>query len=62
MRKADIAIIGAGIVGMATALKLKEAFPRKRVVVLEKNVLPFLEASIHNSGVIHSGIHQKRIC
>ncbi|MEK7634769.1 MAG: FAD-dependent oxidoreductase [Patescibacteria group bacterium] len=59
MRKADIAIIGAGIVGMATALKLKEIFPRERVVVLEKNVSPFLEASFHNSGVIHSGIHQK---
>lgn len=56
--KTDFLIIGAGIVGMATALKLKEAFPYKDVTVLEKNSRPFLGASLFNSGVIHSGIHQ----
>ncbi|MEK7143809.1 MAG: NAD(P)/FAD-dependent oxidoreductase [Patescibacteria group bacterium] len=59
MAVADIIVIGAGVVGLATALKLKTIFPDKKVVVLEKNGRPFAEASRFNSGVIHSGIHQK---
>ena len=59
MEKIDFLIIGAGIVGIATALKLKEAFPSKEIIVLEKNSGCFLEASRYNSGVVHSGIHQQ---
>lgn len=54
-----IIVIGAGVVGLAIAIKLKEVFPEWNVAVVEKNKAPFLETSRFNSGVIHSGIHQK---
>ena len=57
--ESNVVIIGAGIVGCATALKIKENFPEKTVIVLEKNPGPFMETSLYNSGVIHSGVHQK---
>jgi glycine/D-amino acid oxidase-like deaminating enzyme len=36
MQQADVAIIGGGIVGLATAYNLTQRFPERRVVVLEK--------------------------
>lgn len=59
MKKSDIIVIGAGIVGLSVAIKLKDVFPKRSVTVLEKNKAPFTEMSLYNSGVIHSGIHQK---
>ena len=56
--KSDIVIIGAGVVGMAIALKCKKKFPHKSVTVLERNAKYFSETSRYNSAVIHSGIHQ----
>ena len=32
----DVAIVGGGIVGLATAYRLLEAYPEKRTIVLEK--------------------------
>ena len=55
----DIAIIGAGIVGLATARALLEAQPSLKLVVLEKEVDIGLHQTGHNSGVIHSGIYYK---
>ncbi|MEX2145446.1 MAG: L-2-hydroxyglutarate oxidase [Candidatus Rokuibacteriota bacterium] len=55
----DIAIIGAGIVGLATARALLEATPSLKVIVLEKEVDIGLHQTGHNSGVIHSGIYYK---
>jgi L-2-hydroxyglutarate oxidase len=52
----DIAIIGGGIVGMATAYRLVQARPQDTVVVLEKESEVAGHQSGHNSGVIHSGI------
>ncbi|XOU94786.1 MAG: NAD(P)/FAD-dependent oxidoreductase [Candidatus Kerfeldbacteria bacterium] len=57
MKKADFLVIGAGVVGCAIAKKIKEEFPGRSVLVLEKNDKPGLETSQFNSGVIHSGIH-----
>ncbi|NNE35384.1 MAG: FAD-dependent oxidoreductase, partial [Rhodothermales bacterium] len=34
--KYDVAIVGGGIVGLATAYQLSRHFPDKRIVVLEK--------------------------
>jgi (S)-2-hydroxyglutarate dehydrogenase len=57
--KADVAIIGAGIVGLATALEIARNTPRARIVVLEKERDIATHQSGHNSGVIHSGIYYK---
>jgi (S)-2-hydroxyglutarate dehydrogenase len=55
----DVIIIGAGIVGLATAYKLKEAKPNLKVTILEKENDIALHQTGHNSGVIHSGIYYK---
>ncbi|MFB6196672.1 MAG: L-2-hydroxyglutarate oxidase, partial [Halobacteriaceae archaeon] len=52
----DVAIIGGGIVGLATAYQLRETHPEASVMVLEKEDRVAAHQSGHNSGVIHSGI------
>lgn len=51
----DIAIVGAGIVGLATAL----ALGKRSLVVLETERDVALHQTGHNSGVIHSGLYYK---
>ncbi len=53
----DIAVVGGGIVGLATALALLDRHPGARVVVLEKEDRVAAHQSGRNSGVIHSGIY-----
>jgi (S)-2-hydroxyglutarate dehydrogenase len=55
----DVTIIGAGIVGLASALALKEAHPRLKVTVLEKEPGVAHHQTGHNSGVIHSGVYYR---
>lgn len=55
----DIVIIGAGIVGLSTAMHMVQMFPRLRVLLLEKEPAVARHQSGHNSGVIHSGIYYK---
>lgn len=55
----DIAIIGGGLVGLATALAFTERSPRLRFAVLEKEARLAAHQSSHNSGVIHAGIYYK---
>jgi L-2-hydroxyglutarate oxidase LhgO len=55
----DIAIVGGGIVGLATARALTERAPRARLVILEKEDAIGAHQTGHNSGVIHSGIYYK---
>lgn len=45
----DHIIVGSGIVGVSTAIELKEAFPTARVLVLERGLLPS-GASTRNAG------------
>ncbi|MDB5284132.1 MAG: dependent oxidoreductase [Bacteroidota bacterium] len=45
----DIIIVGSGIVGLSTALSIKEKAPQYRVLVLERNLLP-TGASTKNAG------------
>jgi L-2-hydroxyglutarate oxidase LhgO len=54
MEKVEIAIIGAGVVGLAVARELSKTH---NVVVLEKNERFGAETSSRNSEVIHSGIY-----
>ena len=55
----DIIIIGGGITGLATALKLNESTPDLKIAVLEKEAEVALHQTGNNSGVIHSGIYYK---
>jgi (S)-2-hydroxyglutarate dehydrogenase len=55
----DIIIIGGGIVGLATALQLKQQRPGLNVTVLEKENHVAAHQTGHNSGVIHSGLYYK---
>ncbi|SEH28623.1 L-2-hydroxyglutarate oxidase [Chryseobacterium culicis] len=55
----DIIIVGAGLVGLATAYQLKIKKPDAKILVLEKENDVSLHQSGHNSGVIHSGIYYK---
>ena len=53
--KADITIIGAGVIGLAIAAQVAQA--DRQVYVLEKNEGFGLETSSRHSGVIHAGIY-----
>lgn len=55
----DMAIVGGGIVGIATAYNLSLQFPTRRIVVVEKEKELFLHQTSHNSGVIHAGLYYK---
>ena len=58
-RPADFLIIGGGLVGLATALKLQARFPGRSVLLLEKEPQVGLHQSTHNSGVLHCGLYYK---
>src|SRR6186997_94539 len=57
--KYDIVIIGGGIVGLATALRLKERKPQLKIALIEKEQKLAKHQTGNNSGVIHSGIYYK---
>jgi (S)-2-hydroxyglutarate dehydrogenase len=64
----DLAVVGGGIVGLATTRALLAGRPGLRVVILEKEARLATHQTGHNSGVIHSGIyykpgsHKARLC
>jgi len=53
----DIAIVGAGIVGLATARELQRRDPDARIVVLEREDRVGVHQTGSNSGVAHAGIY-----
>lgn len=55
----DIVIIGGGIVGLASALKIKQSSPNLKVILLEKENKLAAHQTGNNSGVIHSGLYYK---
>ncbi len=57
MERADVAIVGAGIVGLATARAIQQAHPAANVVVLDKEDAPGQHQSGRNSGVVHAGVY-----
>lgn len=56
---AEVIIVGAGIVGLATALRILQAKPGTRLVLIEKESAVAQHQTSHNSGVIHSGLYYK---
>lgn len=57
--KFDLAIIGGGIVGLATARQACIKHPKLKICVLEKEKELATHQSMRNSGVVHSGIYYK---
>lgn len=57
--KYDVIIIGSGIIGLATGLKLLEKAPHLKLAILDKENGVAKHQSGHNSGVIHQGIYYK---
>lgn len=53
----DLAVIGGGIVGIATALRHLQRNPAARIVVLEKEAEVARHQTGNNSGVIHAGVY-----
>jgi L-2-hydroxyglutarate oxidase len=56
---ARIAIVGGGIVGLATAYRLQDCLPGVHVTVFEKEDAVARHQSSHNSGVLHCGLYYK---
>ncbi len=54
-----IVIVGGGIIGLATALRLLQSRPGSDVLVVEKESGPGRHQTTHNSGVLHSGLYYK---
>lgn len=55
----DIVIIGSGIIGLATGMKLLQNHPNIKLAIIDKDSEVATQQSGHNSGVIHSGIYYK---
>ena len=55
----DIAVVGGGVVGLATALQLSRRFPSARCIVLEKETGLGRHQTGHNNCCIHTGIYYR---
>lgn len=55
----DVTVVGGGIVGLATALRIKEQNPSLKLLIIEKEDVVAKHQTGHNSGVIHSGLYYK---
>ena len=53
----DFIIIGAGILGLSTAMQLLQRFPGRRVAILDKESEVATHQTGNNSGVIHAGVY-----
>lgn len=59
METFDLTVIGGGIVGLATAMRMVQERPGLRCAVLEKEAELGQHQTGHNSGVLHSGIYYR---
>ena len=53
----DIIIVGGGLVGLASAFKIQQKLPKKKILILEKEKSVSMHQSGRNSGVLHSGLY-----
>jgi L-2-hydroxyglutarate oxidase len=59
MERADVVVVGGGIVGLATARAILRGDPSQSVVVIEKEATVGAHQSGRNSGVIHAGVYYR---
>ncbi len=59
MNRSDVIVVGAGIVGLATAHALTSRRPGLSVTVLDKEGAVAQHQTSHNSGVVHSGLYYR---
>ena len=57
MTQFDFTLIGGGIVGVSTALTLKQRYPDANVALIEKETSFAFHQTGHNSGVVHAGVY-----
>ena len=55
----NIAVIGGGIIGLATAYRIGQRFPDAEITVIEKEPAVGRHQSGNNSGVLHAGLYYK---
>ena len=55
----DIAVVGGGIVGLASAYKIQLKYPNLKIIIIEKENRLAAHQTGNNSGVIHSGLYYK---
>jgi (S)-2-hydroxyglutarate dehydrogenase len=55
--KHDVAVVGAGIVGLAVARELLARRPEARIIVIDRQAAVAQHQTGHNSGVIHAGVY-----
>lgn len=55
--KCDLVVVGNGIVGAATALRIKQDFPNLSVLMIDKEHSCATHQTGHNSGVVHAGVY-----
>ena len=55
----DLIVVGGGLVGLASAYKIQKEFPKKNILVIEKEKDLAFHQSGRNSGVLHSGLYYK---
>ncbi|HEX8509776.1 MAG TPA: L-2-hydroxyglutarate oxidase [Propionibacteriaceae bacterium] len=55
----DVVMVGAGILGLATAREMLARHPELKIAVVDKESAPGQHQSGHNSGVLHAGVYYK---
>ncbi len=53
----DFIIVGGGILGLSTAMQLKQTYPDHSMLLVDKESGPAAHQTGHNSGVIHAGVY-----
>lgn len=56
-KKFHYIVVGGGIVGLSTAWQLKQRYPDKEILLIEKERGYAMHQTGHNSGVIHAGVY-----
>ncbi len=59
VNKVDVLVVGAGIVGLATAKRILRSRPNVRLSLIEKEDSVAQHQAGHSSGVIYSGLYYK---